>query len=82
MNKLTIEIDRDTAEEIVVKELTYSYLMLYDDLIKRKSGTGMAIFEIDQKEDCKQIEKLLKSMHRVIEWYGSEEAIKALPLAS
>lgn len=75
MTKVAIELDIDTVDSIIVKELLESRNSLVDDLkrYKQKDPGWIAIFDTDPKKDKKLIKKHIESFNRILEWYGHSE---------
>jgi hypothetical protein len=69
-NTITVEIDYDVADKIVVANLKAMLECLENDYELRKEGRGMAIFERDKDEDLKLLKKHIKSFETVLKYYG------------
>ena len=69
-NTVTVEIDMDAADKIVVSNLNCMLECLENDYELRKEGRGMAIFENDKDEDLKILKKHIKSFKTVLKYYG------------
>ena len=69
-NTVTVEIDMDAADKIVVVNLKHMLECLEDDYELRKEDRGMAIFEKDKDEDLKILKKHIKSFKTVLKYYG------------
>ena len=69
-NTVTVEIDMDAADKIVVSNLNCMLECLENDYELRKEGRGMAIFEKDKEEDLKILKKHIKSFKTVLKYYG------------
>jgi hypothetical protein len=69
-NTITVEIDYDEADKIVVANLSSMLECLEDDYELRKEDRGMAIFEKDKDEDLKILKKHIKSFKTVLKYYG------------
>ena len=69
-NTITVEIDYDAADKIVVANLSSMLECLENDYELRKEGRGMAIFEHDKDEDLKLLKKHIKSFKTVLKYYG------------
>ena len=69
-NTVTVEIDMDAADKIVVINLKHMLECLEDDYELRKEDRGMAIFEKDKDEDLKILKKHIKSFKTVLKYYG------------
>lgn len=68
--KVTVELDWDTVDGIVKKELASLKNNLKEDLKRRKAGTGIAIFETDKDADVKLINEHIKAFDMVLKYYG------------
>jgi hypothetical protein len=71
-NTITVEIDYDEADKIVVANLSSMLECLENDYELRKEDRGMAIFENDKKEDLKILKKHIKSFKTVLKYYGGD----------
>ena len=71
-NTITVEIDYDEADKIVVANLSSMLECLENDYELRKEDRGMAIFEHDKKEDLKILKKHIKSFKTVLKYYGGD----------
>lgn len=69
-NTITVEIDYDEADKIVVANLSSMLECLENDYELRKEGRGMAIFEKDKDEDLKILKKHIQSFKTVLKYYG------------
>ena len=71
-NKLRFEPPPEAMVAIVKYELGGHYHQMQKDLKRRKNDEGWyAIFSTDKKEDIRQIKKMIKSLKRVLEFYGA-----------
>jgi len=71
MNKtVTIELDWDTIDKITTSSMKSILENLEIDLEKRKSDTGIAIFETDKEFDIILIEKHIEALKLVLKYYG------------
>ena len=71
-NTITVEIDYDEADKIVVANLSSMLECLENDYELRKEDRGMAIFENDKKEDLKILKKHIKSFKTVLKYYEGD----------
>lgn len=71
--KIEIDVDWELSDIIVSKNLTELLDIMEHDLDSRKSGTGMAIFEHDKKEDIKLMKKHIKAIKLVLKYYTGED---------
>jgi hypothetical protein len=69
-NTITVEIDYDEADKIVVANLSSMLECLENDYELRKEGRGMAIFEKNKDEDLKILKKHIQSFKTVLKYYG------------
>ena len=69
-NTITVEIDYDEADKIVVANLSSMLECLEDDYELRKEGKPIAIFDADKDEDLKILKKHIKSFKTVLKYYG------------
>ena len=65
MSKITVELDWETIDNIIVEQLFESRSALLKDYERGNAK----VFSLDPKEDRKQIRKMIKSFERVISWY-------------
>jgi len=63
----TFTLTCDQVDEIVIKELKSTYESFKKDL---ERVDGVRVFAVDIEEDRKQIKKYMKSLERLIDWYG------------
>ena len=66
MTNITIELNHETVDQIVVDTLFQTRSDLLEDYIK---GT-VHVFDVDPTEDRKQIGEMIKAVERVIDWYS------------
>lgn len=69
-NTITVDIDYDEADKIVVANLNSMLECLENDYELRKEDRGMSIFEKDKDKDLKIIKKHIKSFKTVLKYYG------------
>lgn len=70
--KITVELDWDTVDGITTSAMKSLVESLEDDLEKRKTGTGMAIFHKDKKKDIAEINRHIDAFWTVLKYYGKE----------
>ena len=63
----TIQLEYEQVDAIVITELKSTYENMKKDY--EKEG-GMRVFVNDIEEDRKKIMKYMKSLERIIKWYG------------
>ena len=73
MQKVTVELDWDTVDGIVKKELRSLRENLKQDLRKRKDDEGMAIFETDKKKDIALIKDHIEAFDTILRYYGEKD---------
>lgn len=66
MSKITVELDSEMVDKVIVEELMRSRLGLLEDY---ESGTAH-VFDLDPEEDRKQIGAMIKAIELVIDWYS------------
>ena len=71
-NTITVEIDYDEADKIVVANLSSMLECLENDYEFRKEDGCVAIFENDKKEDLKILKKHIKSFKTVLKYYEGD----------
>jgi hypothetical protein len=68
-NMKTIQLEYEQIAAIVIAELKSTY----DQMKKDYEVTPViGIFHTDREKDKKEIKKYLKSLKRLIEWYGGK----------
>jgi hypothetical protein len=65
MSKITVDLDSETLDNIIVEQLFESRSALLKDYERENAK----VFSLDPIEDRKQIRKMIRSFERVIEWY-------------
>ena len=65
--KATFELDYAQVDAIIRAELKSTYENMKKDYEKE---SGMRVFVNDIEEDRKKIMKYMKSLERIIKWYG------------
>jgi hypothetical protein len=65
MSKITVELNAEEIDNIIVEQLFESRSALLKDYERGDAK----VFSLDPKEDRKQIRKMIRSFERVIEWY-------------
>lgn len=71
MSKVTVELDGETVDGIIVNELMETRACLLKDYEK---GTT-AVFDFDIKEDRRRIGEVIKALELVIDWYSAPGSI-------
>ena len=75
MRKIQISIDDETFDSIIDQGIKDIYSNLANDYERRKSGTGMAIFETDMEADLEELRKLIEAFKRVMKYCCAPESI-------
>jgi len=70
MKKVTVELDYDTVDNIIVDQLIDTLENLQEDLEFRKAGHGLAIFEHDQNADVKILRDHVDAFKIVLSYFG------------
>jgi|LakMenEpi03Aug12_release.lakeMendotaPanAssembly.Ray.scaffolds.fasta_scaffold419364_2 hypothetical protein len=65
MNKITVELNAEAVDQIIVDQLFETRSSLLKDY---ERGTAK-VFSIDPEEDRVEIRKMIESLERVISWY-------------
>lgn len=74
MEKITVEIDYQTLDDIVQAQLVRSWESLKQDL-----GAGNAVFVWgDQEADDVQIQKYVDAHEIVLKWYSTRDQLEEL----
>lgn len=76
--QITLEIEHETIESIVLEELLeqLDYHEEYLREYEHSTREFIAIYSTDKKEDIKQIKKMIKALKRVIELYTVKDPLK------
>jgi len=64
--KAKFKLDQDTIDDALRQSLAWQYYNL-------KKDPEMAVFHIDKKKDKKAINKMLKALRRVHNYYSTQE---------
>lgn len=72
MSKITVELDSEAIDQVIVDQLFASRSSLLKDY---ESGTGH-VFSLDTDEDRKLIRKTIKAFERVISWYSVPGSVR------
>lgn len=65
--KILLDVDDDSVDAIVVKSLTGTRENMLLELTRQKTSR---VFSFDNDKDKKKIKKFVKSLNKVIEFYG------------
>lgn len=68
--KTMVELEREQIESIIVDDLHKSLCYLEKDLERVKELNQGHVFSKDKEEDIKEIKKHIKSLKRIIKYYG------------
>lgn len=66
MSKITVELDAEVVDDIIVEQLLDTRSRLLNDYERGTTG----VFDLDPKEDRRQIGEMIKSLEKVIDWYS------------
>jgi hypothetical protein len=78
MSKISVELDWETVDHIVVGQLRSSWETLKDDL-----GKGRHIFVWgDSEADDIEIQKRIDAFELILKWYSTPDQLKELGLDS
>jgi hypothetical protein len=70
MSMVTVKLDYETVDGIVVDQLVDTLENLQSDLENRKAGHGLAIFEHDQNADIKILREHVDAFKVVLSYFG------------
>jgi len=65
MNKITVELDAEAVDQIIVDQLFETRSVLLRDYERGNAK----VFSLDPEEDRVEIRKMIESLERVISWY-------------
>lgn len=78
MSKISVELDWETVDHIVVGQLRSTWETLKGDL-----GAGKWVFVWgDQEADDAEIQKHIDALELMLKWYSTPDQMKALGLES
>jgi hypothetical protein len=66
MSKITVELNAEAVDDIIVEQLLDTRARLLHDY---ERGTTK-VFSLDPKEDRQQIGEMIKALEKVIDWYS------------
>lgn len=76
MSKITIDIDAEIADRILVKEMIHTWTSLKNDL-----GAGNNVFAWgDQEQDDAEIQKHINALELLLKWYATPDQLRAIGL--
>lgn len=70
MSMVTIQLEDEQVDSIVVQELRKALEMAERDLEARSDGEGLAFFDHDPIKDVLYIQEMITSFTNVLEYYG------------
>lgn len=70
MTKVTVEIECDTIDKIIVEQMAETMEFLKQDCEKRKKGNGFAVFEMDQDADVALMEEHIAAFKIILTYFG------------
>ena len=65
MSKITVELDDETLDNIIVDQLFETR----SALLKDYERDNAKVFSLDPREDRAEIRKMIRSLERVISWF-------------
>ena len=73
MTKVTVELDWDTVDNIVVEQLKFHRNIIEEDLVKRKNGKTMARFDTNKRKDIAMMKEHIEAFNLILSYYGQEQ---------
>jgi hypothetical protein len=78
MSKISVELDWETVDHIVVGQLRESW-----EALKRDLGAGAWVFVYgDQEADDIEIQKRIDAFELILKWYSTPDQLKEMGLGS
>ena len=74
---VSLEVEADVVEQIVIQELIGLHTSLSRDLADRKAGKGTAVFEKDKDLDIATLEGHTFAVETVLKYYTTPAQLKA-----
>lgn len=74
MSKVTIELEDEQIDAIVIEELKWAVDLFEKDLDLRSEGRGTSIFDNDPVKDVAYIQEYISAFKLVLDWYGGPSA--------
>lgn len=71
--KYLVEVDEDSADEIIAFSLKSHLVLLKKDLKSRKKGYGIGFWSSNPEEDVKEYKRMIKAFEKVLWYYSGEE---------
>lgn len=76
MSKISVELDWETVDSIVVGQLRDTWQSLKNDV-----GAGAWVFAFgDQEQDDAEIQRHIDALEVVLKWYGNKEQLESIGL--
>jgi hypothetical protein len=73
MSKVTVELEWEAVDSIIVQQVTQARDAMKMDLKNRKKKNSKnAIFHTDRKKDVKMIEQHIESFENVVKYFGGK----------
>lgn len=70
MNEVTITLEDEQIDSIVIQGLKWSIERFETDLDHRSEGGGLAIFDSDPVKDVAYIQEHISAFKLVLDWYA------------
>ena len=78
MSKISVELDWETVDHIVVSQLRNTW-----ETLKSNLGNGVWVFVWgDQEADDAEIQKRIDALELMLKWYSTPDQIKEMGLKS
>ena len=71
MKKVTIQLDKDIFDAIIIGELRQTLELLEVDCEKRQAGHGFALFDMDRDADAAIMREHIRAFKLVLSYYGA-----------
>ena len=76
MSKISVELDWETVDSIVVGQLRDTWQSLKNDV-----GAGAWVFAFgDQEQDDAEIQRHIDALEVILKWYGNKEQLESIGL--
>lgn len=72
MAKVTIELEDEQIDAIILKELKWGIDKMEEDLEHRANGVGMCVFDNDPVKDIQYINQYISAFKLIYDYYGGE----------
>ena len=73
MSKVTIEMEHEQIDKIIVQGIKSALEYFEEYLVARSEGVGLAIFDSDPVKDVWHIEQHIAAFEVVLEYYGGDD---------